>query len=558
MRTGRKPRRAAALLIGLALAATITTTAEGDEEPGVDVDCRVLNVTPDGVYVNAGSDRRIRVGDTGLILRDGDEIARVQAVRVTRSSSLLTIVSVRSEEEPVLDDRVLMRGTAPPPAGRRLRPPPPGADDGELPFVPLLTRPPPPRKARFPKAANLFHGRVRMRQTFQGDAKNDLDLSRSRLTSNGSLERIAGAPWSLQWSGDLSFRTGSGFSGSADNEDLRFDLTQLTVSRQRADGGFLRLGRFLPPELPAVGYLDGTQMEWILSEKLHAGAMLGYKPARRDLEFSAEEPTAVGYASVRTKPSEPFSYSGTLGVLGSLFEGNSDRLALLLDQRATLNRALSFFWTSEVDVDVGGAETRSGASLSRLDVSVAAPIVPQLAVRAGADHFQRPDTQAERDALGILADDSLFDGGFWRYWVGSSQRLPGKIRVDEEVSFIRGIDAGDTPRWRVTANRTGLPLLPTSVLTVGVFNLVGADAEGFGVQVSTITPALDGSLSIRPSAQLRFVETAQNPDSFLVGDLSVHLDWWLTPEWSTSLGFSQSYGDNVATTVLFMSVSYVW
>ena len=73
-----------------------------------------------------------------------------------------------------------------------------GGDDPEADseFVPLLENPPTADK-NYPYASNLFHGRVRVRQTFQTDPENNLDASITRFGSSGSLERLWGTLWSV-------------------------------------------------------------------------------------------------------------------------------------------------------------------------------------------------------------------------------------------------------------------------------------------------------------------------------------------------------------------------
>src|SRR5262249_12316810 len=158
-----------------------------------------------------------------------------------------------------------------------------------------------------------------------------------------------------------------------------------------------------------------------------------FKPSRIDLDISGKEPMASAYVTAHAGMQRDLFYSGTLGVLGSIFEGKPDRCAILLDQRADFGPKLSFFSTSEVDFDIGAQETSTApVHLTRADLFAVSPITTFLTLRAGFDHYERPDTAAERDLL-HFEDDRFFDRGYWRYWVGSSQLFPWEVRFDEEV-----------------------------------------------------------------------------------------------------------------------------
>jgi hypothetical protein len=73
------------------------------------------------------------------------------------------------------------------------------------------------------------------------------------------------------------------------------------------------------------------------------------------------------------------------------------------------------------------------------------------------DHWERPDDQAERDLL-PFEDERFFDDGYWRYWVGSGQKLPGNLRLYEEVAYIDSDTVDGDVRWQVSVTRSGWAL----------------------------------------------------------------------------------------------------
>src|SRR2546422_876073 len=262
------------------------------------VEARVVYETPDGLYIDAGSHRGLQKGDVGAVFHDGVEIGRVEVAEASGSSSRVRLLSATGFT-PRSGDQVLIKVQSNP--SQESAPPPEASSPGkgepkgkEEPFVPLLM-PPQERSVGYPEVGNIFHGRLGLRQLFQIDSKSNMDYSMTRFLSSGSLERIEGTPWNFEWSGDVTYRSGDGLSKTRDFEQPRLDLFRLSFHRRFEDGGFFRAGRFLPGELPTLGYVDGAQVEEPIGKNFRLGAVLGLKPSRIDLDVSGKEPMASAY-----------------------------------------------------------------------------------------------------------------------------------------------------------------------------------------------------------------------------------------------------------------------
>jgi hypothetical protein len=422
--------------------------------------------------------------------------------------------------------------------------------------VPLLA-PPERRALAESRARDIFHGQAWVRQLLQLESEHDANESITRVGSSGSYERMGGTSWTLGWSGDLSYRTGQALEGTRDYDDLILHVYRLSLYRRFVDRSFVRAGRFLPCELPGVGYLDGVQGEKVLDPHLRIGLLAGLKPTRDRLEPSAREPTIVPYVTVEAGAPDGLYFSGTAGVLGSLYEGRPDRLAVLFDETLRLGSRFSLSSTSEVDFDVGGAEFRSGASLTRLDLRSLYVVAPLLELRGGLDHYERPDTQAQRDSMTIV-DAGLFDDGYWRYFVGAAHDLPWKLRLSEEVAWIDSDTAGGTFHWSVSLTRLDLPWLPGSSATVTVYDLDGPQARGYGGKVQAFIPVLRGSLSILPSASARSLDISNDSEGFQLADVSLGLRWQVSSAWTVDAGFTRAFGTDIGAYVVDLGITFRW
>jgi len=524
------------------------------------VECRVTSQTADGIYVNSGKADGLEPGFHGIVQRIGREIARVEVEEVATNSALLRVFSTRGNEYPRVGDRVSVfvdrRSDGQVAADKKQRSPTvKELSETEEPFVPLLA--PAERSRGFPEPSNLFHGRVWVNELFQTDLKNSEDFSTTRVGSSGTLERINRTPWSLDWSGDVSYRDGNALRNTRDYQELRPRLFRLNFSRRFDNGSYLRLGRVLPRELPSVGYVDGVQGDKAINDSFRIGAITGFKPTRGDLGINGKEPLAVAYGTVEAGEWESLYYSGTAGILGSLYEGKADRLAVLLDQRANLGRWLSLFSSSEVDLDAGGAEFRSGVRLTRFDVYASSRVTSFLTVRGGTDHFEQLDTQAERGFLESPGAER-FDRGYWRYWVGSSLYLPWNVHLDKQVGFIDGPMNPFTARWQVTLSRTSTQWLAGTRVSVTVYNIEGADAEGYGGQVYAFVPLCKGNVSIQPSLGFRLLDSTVTAEDFDLTNFSVRALWHVTSSWSVHAGVSGSLGPSIGALLWDMGVSFRW
>jgi hypothetical protein len=377
------------------------------------------------------------------------------------------------------------------------------------------------------------------------------------MNSSGSVERIEGSPWNFSWSGSLRYRDGDGYARHRQYQDPHLTLYEAIFQRSLDGDGFLRFGRFLPRELPGIGPVDGLQVEAQPGERLRLGAVGGLKPSRIDLEASGDEPLVVPYTTIEAGDRNEAYYSGTMGLLGSMYDSEMNRLALLVDQRASLGPGLSFYSTAEVDFDVGASKFRSGASLTRLNTYVVSKMTPTIRLRGGVDHWERPDNFAERDLL-LVDDDRLFDDGYWRYWVGSSQNLSANLRISEEVSYIDSDNGKGDARWRVGVTQTGVFGRPDASVTMTVYNLVGSGVDGYGARISSHVPLLERKLFVQPSAGFRMLETDPEADDFTLTYLSLRLDGRLSKNWRLQGGATYSFGDAVDSRLFELGIRFSW
>jgi len=506
---------------------------------------RVTQVVGDAVYADVGSSAGVAAGDAGEIRRAGARVADVEVVTAAGSQSRLRVL--RETRRPQAGDEVVLRTRSAAAAGgeegEAKRPPP------ERPFEPLLEK---QRKRAEPTTEHdIVHGRVSFQQVVQSDSEGDLDYAISLLSSDGMFDRIAGSPWSLRWSGNLYFRTGSAFDGSElDGEQLIvFDLS---LARPLADGGYFRFGRFLPRTLASAGYFDGADFEVAVGGNARFGGALGFKPTRDDLAPSLDEPAGMAWYSYQGgRPGHAYA-SGSYGFLLSAWEGALDRAALLLEQVAELGE-VRLDATATVDFDAGGAEFKDGANLTQLDAYVTWRATRAITLRAGADHWERLDTAAERDQLPVV-DPLLYEDGYWRSWVGAAFVLPARLRLDVEYARIDSEQGPTTNPWRATLEHYDPFGLPGGALSLTVYSLEGFDGDGYGGLLNANLPFAGGRWLVVAGAGFRMFEQAGA--DFDVTDARLSVDYVPGGAWQFRGGLQWLHGTALDSFVVDFRIDY--
>jgi hypothetical protein len=405
--------------------------------------------------------------------------------------------------------------------------------------------------------ANIFHGRLRSRELYQTVPSPESHTLESRLDSDGSIERLYASPWSAVWSGNLSYRDGNTSQTAPDYQHPKLNVYNAMMARKNDDGGTLKLGRFLPSELPGLGFLDGGQLDHVISPQWRTGGVLAMRPDRITLGLTSKEPFMAGYASTEQGTHGKLYYSGTLGMFHTIYRGKADELALLSDNRTDLGPKLNLFNSIQIDFNDGAEQAHKGPRITRLDFYGNSPITPTVSLRAGLSHFERPDIQAERDLT--QGTTQGFDNGFWRYFVGANERLPFNFTLDEDLSTINSATSQTDQLWRLTISRFGFFFLPRGQISISAYNVTSAQGRGFGFQTTASTPLWTDKLSLNLSSSSQYSTPSNSPKNYNINDGSLHLSWRISKAWNADFGITQSYAGGKATsTIGDSSIGYRW
>jgi hypothetical protein len=525
------------LLLSLFLACAAAAAPDRAE-----VMAKVTYLVPEGAYVDAGSDQGLAAGEAGVVLRDGKPVAKAEIVATSARSAHVRVF----DGEVRLGDLVRFEAVALAPEA-----PPdqaPKKPEESKPFVPLLEQQKAPVHVTSPK--NVSHGWVSINQYIQTGSFDD--FYRTTLSSAGDIQRLWGKPWAIDWSFNLSGRGGDAFDGST-LEGVRLDVYELALSRRLGEDGLFRFGRFVPNALPAVGYLDGALFEQRLSPHLRGGALLGFAPTVDDLTPSIDEPTAVLYGTLDAGNRKTNYFTGTAGVLGSLFEGDADRLAALVDFFARVG-IFDLSADAVIDFDVGSQLFTSGTRLTETDVDASLRVAKGTTLRGGTNYYENLDTAAERAGLPYV-DPLVFEGSGWRYYAGLTQALPARFTLDLQFTFINAPDTGETANWFLTLTKYGVFGSDVASVSLSVYSLEGLDVEGVGGRLSAYVPL--GKLTLQGGIGF----TAFSPEvatEFDVTDVNFFASYLLSQRWTLNGGVTAAIGDSADYLGFDIGLQYRW
>jgi|CXWL01.1.fsa_nt_gi hypothetical protein len=553
------------------------------------IEGRIIAVSGDHINIDIGSSD-LKGGDVAVIKREGVPIGLATVVWVDIGHTSMRVLSTISNATFKSGDVVVFEAeqrkaaataaapTVVPPApvpeplpqASQSEPPTPeapasteAARAGPLTVeqaAPVMPLPEPivvRKKIALTQAANVFHGRVRGWQLYQQvRGVNSTWYAASRLDVDGSIERLYGRPWSLAWSGNGTYRDASTPSTADDFQHPKPHVYRLMLSRKNADGGFMRMGRFFPMELPSLGYLDGIQAEKVISASVHAGAALGVRPDRITQGFASREKIGAVYGTLEKGQQRGLYYMGTLGLMHSYYYNKPDELALLYDQRSDLGPKLNFFGTSQFNFNAGAAQVHTKPRMTRANAMLNSPLTTWLSLRAGANHYEPIDVNAERDLAG--GNNGYVNNGYWRYFTGSAQNMPGDISLDEDLSWTNTEGQFSQGLWRLTISRRGLPAMPNGFFSVTTYNLYNPAGPDYGNTVSCSLPFFNGDLNFDANAGFRYGPTSSLEKSFRASDVSGHVNWRINEAWMLDAGVTQTYQDEIKSFMVNAGLSYRW
>lgn len=389
------------------------------------------------VYLDAGRNDSLQVGDRALITRGGDSVAVVEVLYLSSKSASCNILSSKTEIKP--GDEVVVQIHPPAPASVVVK----GENPLPIPTPTVVTS----SSSNRAGSGFMAHGRIGFDYFSQNDRTiYNYDYSEPSVSLASDISSTG--PGQMGISIRARFRRQDHAFGSSSRWDNRYYEASLHGVVPGAGIGWT-FGRTTPGNAPGVGYIDGATANMQLSPDWRFSAFGGAEP-NSGSGGSDWKRKKVGVVASYEKGSwgeQRISASGAL--VGSYYDGRIEREFIYIDNDIALTPSLSVNQSADIDVNRGWRKSAEGSSLtvSSFLLSASYDITRDVSFNLGYDNRKPIHYYEDR-----LTPDSLFDHSIRQgFRAGVSSRLVLGLRGSLDGTY-NAAAAGSKAGSSVSAN----------------------------------------------------------------------------------------------------------
>jgi hypothetical protein len=398
-------------------------------------------VASSAVYIRAGRLQGIQVGDSAVVLRKDQAIARLQVIFAADSTASCKILSSES---------VLRVGDAVTIFIRPMETQPDIATNTEATKISTETAAKPQTAA---SRKNRLSGRVGFQLSGQDSRDDgDYDYYQPALSLRMRVDRLFDSPLAVNVrlnARKMIRKTQFPFAPRSEWNNRIYELS--LEYRDPAARFEYAAGRILSNRLSGMGYLDGALVNYKASHRLSVGAFGGAEPDLQTSRVNASHSKAGAFVSYDQNRNTDVTYNATLAAVGEYVKGTINREFLYQQAGYNLGTKFSGWESAEININRGWRKTAVGHSIDFSNFLLNLRYAPTsaLAFNAGYDNRNPYRTYETR-----ILSDSLFDTALQQgYQAGLELKLPLNLRVDArgtlqtrqtEKSSARSISGGLT------------------------------------------------------------------------------------------------------------------
>ena len=415
-------------------------------EPG-----EVTYIASEALYINAGTDQGLNLGDTLTIVTAhpaGDTAALVVVTQIASRSAACRVVTEFVTLKPgfiaLLPDR-----------------PNAGAQTAALEKLETsATTSEAPASER-----NRLSGSVYVGAFWRNDLEaSSYDYVQPELGTRVRVDHLGGSDLTLKLDMRSRYRRHSASSVGFYSEDRwNHRLAELSLTYQEAESpNAWGVGRVFASEMRGMGYIDGAYYSRRLSTSVSAGVAAGMVPSVLNSALRTERKKAGAFVSYRSAPHSA-TYTQLSAALSSEYEsGVTSRDFLYLQATVRRENALSLMQSMEIDWNRGWRFDRTGKRFRLTNYFGSVEVTPARYISA------QVSLDARKDVLRYINSelpDSLFDDQ-----IRKSLRGALRVRITRNFRFwssagirFRESSLSDTRFLRIGFNVRRFPVRTHSV-----------------------------------------------------------------------------------------------
>ena len=400
-----------------------------------EISTHVKYVAATGIYLDAGSDQGITIGDRAKVLREGEIVAHLEVTYVAASTAVCKLLEGAGIR---LGDTALVAIEASEPGKQ--------TESGAVPETNLpAVKPAIQQMATLSKPKTRLSGRIGVRMMIQDDLEaTDYDVTEPSVVGRLRAENLFGSYYTLsirfrsrrvQRSADLSPDTRSEWNNR---------IYEVSFGYDNPDSPFrYNAGRIVSNRFAGIGTLDGAHAEMGNNGGVAFGLFAGTQPDYRTSRIGTEETKGGIYAAVERGDWSSRRVAGTLALAGR-YQGGAVSQEFLYEQvQISSGRTWNLYQSGELEIYRDWRKEATGKSfgLSNLLLNGRWRPLDLVSFDLGYDNRTLVRTYDTRDTPDSLFDDALRQG----YRAGVTLNLPYRIRLYTRAGLrVREGESQDT------------------------------------------------------------------------------------------------------------------
>ena len=383
----------------------------------------VTYVSSTAVYISAGSQDSLAVGDTLTIIHASKMICRVVAVAVSHRSTAAQIIG-GTDSVTVGDMATITKVLAAAEAPRRDT-------------VSVLLKNPLQRESRraadVSPAENIVSGRIALQYSGVLAEDSRFNISQPSMLMRLDVERLFGTGLRFSMYGRSYYDLSSNFNRYGDSTRLQMRMYDFTISNEQPVGLFgYSAGRVTSRFVGGFGTFDGGQFYYRMGD-FTSGILYGAKVADRTMAIDGDDRRGAFFVNYHTGPDFLHLYDGTIAYARQLYEGKLDREFFYVQNLATLGPEINLYHSAEIETQqISNGVRTTSPKLSNTFLSVNYYPLQWLSANAGYDASETVYLFESMKSFSNTLMDKFYLQG---YRANATFRLPNSMVMSVNGAF---------------------------------------------------------------------------------------------------------------------------
>ena len=398
-------RRAVVMVLFILLVGGASSILSASVAKAADQVVKVKYVSADHVYVDGGTSEGIAVGDTLIVVKGKQQVAKLLVVFVAEQSASCEILGAEGSIQAGDSVTVPQKTSEVAPVEER-------GDTVAVAAMPLTE---PIEEDAVPPRTPRIDGSVAI-QFYHFNDRNpaDLDFTQPTLRLNFRAANL--------WNEKISMRVVSrtrynrrtrSYSDDVPRDKWRNNIYQMALFYADDSASFsAQAGRIVLNKVSGIGYIDGLAAQVRPSEAVAVGAFLGYEPGWQYADFQSHLHKYGLYLSYERGEFRSLRVQSTVAAAAEYHSSTVSRQFACLQTTISNGGRWQVYQSATLDINSDWRKEKTGQSLnlSRVYLSGRYRLSPRVAVMATYDSYENYWTWESRSLADSLFDDNLRQG----------------------------------------------------------------------------------------------------------------------------------------------------